>query len=305
MPHGSSWKEPLREPSARDYHEQALLIQRRIRDQRRVGMTLKRLGVVALVTADHAEAIARFVQALSLAREVEDRWLEGHMLVNIGATRLDVGDHAGARSRLEQSLVLSRAIGDRGCEGQSLSNLTLLLQQSGDYTAAQEYALQTLHYARDRGSLEGEAYALRTLGHAQLGLGIPVEAVAACQQATDLCREVGKPQLVEEPLAGLASVACTRRDLIQAGAHVEEILDCLETGALNGIDEPFRIHLTCYQILQTARNPRARDILNTAHTLLQERAAKIKDEAQRYSFLDNMAANRGTVAAYQAMQGTP
>ncbi|MBN1660743.1 MAG: tetratricopeptide repeat protein [Anaerolineae bacterium] len=291
--------------SAREYHERALRIQRQIGDRRRLGMTLNGLGIVTLETADHIGALAHFEQALSIAREVEDRWLEGRILVNIGATCLDVGDYAGALPHLERSLVLSRAIGDRGCEGQSLSSLTLLLQQSGDYTAAQEYALQTLHFARDQGSQEGEAYALWNLGYAQLGLGNPTEAIAAYQQATDLCREVDTPQLIVEPLAGLAHMAFSQGDLIQAGAHVEEILGCLEAGTLYGIDEPFRVYLTCYQILQAAQDPRAWDILNTAHALLQERAAKIKDEALRHSFLENVSAHRELVAAYQARPGAP
>jgi predicted ATPase/class 3 adenylate cyclase len=287
---------------AREYHEQALRIQRQIGDRRRESSTVNGLGKLAVAKADYGGAIACFEQALSLVRATEDRWLEGRILVNLGTARLDLGDFAGALPHLQRSLMLSRGIGDHGCEGECLNCLTQLYRQSGDYPAAREQALQTLHRARAIGSRLGEASALRHLGHVQLGLGNEDEAVAAYQQAVDLCREMGRYDLAMEPLAGLARVALSRGDLAQASAYGEELLTCLEADDLEDIDEPFRIYLTCYQALTATHNPRAQDILNTAHALLQERAAKIEDEALRCSFLENVAANREIVAAYRAMQ---
>jgi hypothetical protein len=48
--------------------------------------------------------------------------------------------------------------------------------------------------------------------------------------------------------------------------------------------------------------PRAQDILETAHSLLQERAAKISDEEERRSFLENVAAHREIVVEYERWQ---
>jgi hypothetical protein len=56
-----------------------------------------------------------------------------------------------------------------------------------------------------------------------------------------------------------------------------------------------RIYLTCYRVLQANADPRAEEILCTAHNLLQERAAKIDDEELRRSYLENVAAHREIV----------
>jgi hypothetical protein len=79
---------------------------------------------------------------------------------------------------------------------------------------------------------------------------------------------------------------------------VEEILNYLEPARLLSVFEPgetFRVYLTCYRALRANEDPRAGDILNEAHHLLQERAAKISDEGERRSYLENVAANREIV----------
>jgi hypothetical protein len=84
---------------------------------------------------------------------------------------------------------------------------------------------------------------------------------------------------------------------------VEEILAYLDHGTLAGTDEPLRIYLTCYQILQANRDPRGDEILVTAHTQLQERATQIEDETLQRSFFENIAAHREIVAAYRQRRG--
>ena len=65
--------------------------------------------------------------------------------------------------------------------------------------------------------------------------------------------------------------------------------------ALDGAVNPFRVYLTCYRVLKAGRDPRAQEVLGTAYRQLQERAAKITDEAIRRSFLENVAAHREIV----------
>jgi hypothetical protein len=81
---------------------------------------------------------------------------------------------------------------------------------------------------------------------------------------------------------------------------VEQILSHLETGSVDGTDEPLRIYLTCYRILKANADPRAEEVLAEAHNLLQERAAKITDKELRRSFLENVAAHRELVSELQA-----
>jgi hypothetical protein len=63
---------------------------------------------------------------------------------------------------------------------------------------------------------------------------------------------------------------------------------------------PFRVYLTCYRVLQAGHDPRAGEVLETAHRLLHERAAKIEDERLRRSFLEQVPAHREITQLTQA-----
>ena len=135
-------------------------------------------------------------------------------------------------------------------------------------------------------------------GYAQDGSRGNAEAVDAYRQALDLRRDLGQHHLTPEPLAGLARVALVGQNLGEAQAYVDEILGYLEHNTLDGTYEPFRVYMTCYRVLEAGQDPRARDVLVTAHDLLQERAAKIDDEEMRRSFLENVTAHREIIAAW-------
>ena len=109
-----------------------------------------------------------------------------------------------------------------------------------------------------------------------------------------------QPHLVTEPLAALGRISLAQGNPVQAQAYVKEILSYLETHpALCGADEPFRVYLTCYRVLRANEDPRARDLLDNAYRLLQERANKIDDEELRRSFLESVPAHREIVKAWE------
>ena len=91
--------------------------------------------------------------------------------------------------------------------------------------------------------------------------------------------------------------------------QVDEILSYMEDNTpprgsshpLDGAEEPFRILLTCYQVLKANDDPRAEPILIDAYNLLNTRATNIGDEHLRDCFLNNVAVNREIVAEYKAL----
>lgn len=272
------------------HFEQALRIYGEMDNRRDESIALNNLGVVSAEQGDYAGAGVYFEQTLRIAREIGDRLNEDLALGNLGTVFVSHGNYAEARAYFEQALRISREIGNRGGEGITLSNLGQLFHFLGDDEAAREYSQQALFIAQDIGDRASQGYALMYLGHALAGLGRLAEATDAYQQALDLRCELGHPHLAIESLAGLAHVSLSQGN--QAQAHVEEILDYLERHTLKGIDEPFWVYLTCYRILCMNQDPRAQAVLDTAHDLLQEWAAKISDEETRRSFLENVAAHR-------------
>ena len=287
---------------ARVYYEQALGICREIGDRLGEVGALNGLAIVFSERGDYAAANTHFEQVLRISREIGNRLYESSALSNLGETFCRLGDYAAGMAYYEQALPVHREIGYRLGEGSTLLNQGMVSHHRGDEQAALAYLQQGLRMIQELGDRHFQGYAWNRLGLVQMGLGQPVEAAAAYHQALNLRRALGQHHLALESLAGLAQVSETQGDLWQALTHVEEILGHLETHSLNGTDEPFRVYLTCYRVLQANADPRAREVLRTAYSLLQERAAKITDEALRRSFLENVAVHRAIVAAYRAAQ---
>jgi tetratricopeptide (TPR) repeat protein len=304
---------------AKAYLEQALRIFREVGERPSEANALGNLGIVYRSLGDYARARAYLGQSLHIKREIGDRQGEATALNNLGIVSRYLGDYARARAYFEQSLHIRREIGDRQGEGACLAEMTLLFHHLDDDQATQEHGQQTLLIAKEVGDRHIQGRTLTLLGHALSKLARRstarpssprsepatssvesahehlAEASEVYEQALALRRELGQPHLVMESLAGLARVSLAQNDLIQAQAQVEEILTHLESKTLDGTDEPLRIYLTCYHVLRAAQDPRAQEILNTAHNLLQERAAKIGDEELRRSFLENVAVHREIV----------
>ena len=181
------------------------------------------------------------------------------------------------------------------------SALALLYHQLGDYETARNYATRALTIHRATGYTHRLATALTRLGQAVEGLSQLDNAAEAYQEALDLRREMAQRHLAPEPLAGLARIALLQHDPVGASAYAEEILCHLETGSVDGTDEPLRIYLTCYRVLKANNDLRAEEVLGIAHKLLQERTTKIAGEELRRSYLENVAAHRELVSEWQAV----
>src|SRR5262249_16657648 len=134
----------------------------------------------------------------------------------------------------------------------------------------------------------------------RLALGQRAAALEAYRRAYAIRLELRLELRAIEPLAGMAAVFLADRDLVQAQQHVEQILAFLEQGSLDGADEPFRVYLTCYQVLRASRDQRAQPLLKAAVGRLRERAMNIGDLDQRRAFLVRVPANRALLAAWQA-----
>jgi predicted ATPase/DNA-binding SARP family transcriptional activator len=283
---------------ARNYFEQALRVLREIGDRPGESLALVDLGLACNVQGDYTRARACYQEALGISREIGDRSGQSLALINLGYVLDQSGDYVEARTRYRQTMRISRETGDRQGESFSLACLCLLSHHQGDDQAAREFGQHALTIAEDIGNRHVQGYALTRLGHALEGLGHLAVATEAYQQALALRRELNQANLAMEPLAGLARVELAQGHLAQARAYAAEILDRLGTGPLYGADEPFRVYQTCYRVLEASQeNSRAQSILSEAHNLLQERAARIRDEKLRRSFLENVTIHREIVEA--------
>jgi predicted ATPase/predicted negative regulator of RcsB-dependent stress response len=286
--------------TARVCFERALEIFNEIGDRDGAGTTLDNLGIVAQEQVDYRGSRAYYEQALPIFQETGYRLGQVSTLTNLGTLLIRLGDYAGAREHYEQALRTLREIGGRLGEALLLNNLGNVVHLQGDHEAAYEYTQQSLVIAKESGERNIQGYALDLLGHVLAGLGQYQGATAAYQEALGIWLELGQPNIATESLAGLARVALASGDLAQARQHAGEILDYVEEmGSIAGTDEDFLIYLTCYRVLRATQDPRAREILGTAHALLQRWAVQIADDELRHSFLQNVTVHREIIQAWE------
>ncbi len=285
------------------HYRESLRLVREINDREMEAWMLTNLGNLLANRGDYAQALTHYRDALHIARQIGDRLGESSTLGDIGFTYLALGDYAQAGECLDLALQGKRDIGDRHGEGIILSGMGLLAHLQGRESRAEELTRQALSIGEALDNCPIQGYAWTCLGHALTGLGRLAEAVQAYQRASNLRREAGQPHLAIEALAGLAGALLHQGDTAQALAQVEGILAYLASGTPDGTDEPLRIYLTCYRVLQAAGDPRAEHVLSAAYGLLQERAARITDEEMRRSYLENVPTHREIVAAWQGARG--
>jgi tetratricopeptide (TPR) repeat protein len=183
--------------------------------------------------------------------------------------------------------------------------LGLLCHHQGDNDTAREYAERARQLAQEQEDPSVQGFSLICLGHALMDLASLDEARDAYERGLNVLRDVGQSLYSMDALAGLARLHLAQDDPRHALTRVEEILRFIKDHTLGGAfftHEPFRIYLTCYRVLQANGDPCASDILEEAHRLLKAQAAKISDEAERRSFLANVAANREIVEEYAARE---
>ena len=245
------------------------------------------IGLIAMEQGDLTAAAQHFESSLLLERETGNRAREGLRLNNLGSVYPRLGDYAKARRHLADGLKLARAVGRRDVEAGVLLNTASVAHLQGDDASALAYARAACDAARSSSQPDLEAYGFLVVGHAELGLGRFEAARAAYLESRSRLGALKiRSQQALDPLSGLVRVALAQRDTAQALLHAEPIVAHLAAGgSLDGTEEPLLIPLSCYQALAAAGDPRAPEVLASAHAELQRQAGNISDPQARNGFL--------------------
>lgn len=286
--------------TAQGYYEAALAIMKEIGDRRNESFVLGNLGLVAVHLGQYSAAQTYQRKSLRLRQEMADSYGENLALLNLGTVSLYLGDYKQARAYYEPALEKYRATHNAQSEVEILVYLSLLSHQLGDQAQAQTLNQQALAIADKLGLRPEGALAWRNLGHIQAAAGMWREAQAAYARALGMCQEMGNKNWAQEARAGLARVALAQGDVTAAVTHVDTVMAHLEAGNLHGTDEPLRVYLTCFHVLQAANDGRAANLLTEAYNILQARAGAIDDPALQHSYLENVPYHRQIVALYSA-----
>lgn len=287
---------------AANYFYQSYEIARQIGDLRLQARPLANLGMAAIRRGDFLEARRYSEESLALARQIGARIGEALILGNLGFIEGSLGNYERASEYTEASLRISREIGSKYHETMGLVNLSSHLAALGQNEAAIRAAQNALTIAQQIGEHSGAAWAFTYLGHNFLELGRLTEAQQAYEHAVQIRLELDHRVLATEPIAGLAEIALRQGDVSQATHHVQEILSLLERhNNLDSTDDPIKVYAICWQVLRQTCDARAQQMLETAHALLQARAAQIPDETKRKEFLSSNR-NRVILDAWNTTQ---
>lgn len=296
---GLTYLEMQNPSAARSYYDQCLAIFRAEGNLRGVTLALGNLGSVSAYQGNYHAALEYDEQALRLARETGQHMQECGLLANMGWLWGLQGDYASARVHAERALQIAREMGNLHIQTLTVINLSSYAGGQGDYETAIECAQRGLLLARRSGDRSAEAWALTYLGHGLCEVGRLDEAAEAYREALEVRGELEQSVLGTEPAAGMARIAWTQKEPSRAFELVNQILHQIELdGTLEGTDQPLRVYLWCYRVLEGLGDERAAGILGRAHDLLKQRANGLSDPLARKTFLENIDCNREIMALW-------
>lgn len=285
---------------ATDLMQSALSEARQVGLRQMEGLILSDLSNMLFNQGQIVVSMEMMSQVLEINREVGDRVNEANNVGNRGVSWLQFGALREAREDIEAALEMSRTVGDRTSEGAHLANLSRVLLLQGDKTLALCHARTALDIAVATEAASWEVISLVYMGNAEMAWGRLADARNAFDRAESIAQAIGNAWRFDA-VAGLARVALEAGELQEAMRQVEILLDQMETArALDEVDLARLIDLTCYQVLEAVRDPRAQGVLMRAHNFLQTQAGDIPDATLRQSFLHNIAEHREIVTAWEA-----
>ena len=264
-------------------------------------LCLSMIGAIHYQTGDYTQSQSDYEESLTICHSLGWRLTATFLVGLLGTNLLDLGDFDTAERYHQQARQACRELADR--EGEAISDdaLGLLAAFQGDPPTALAFydsAIATQRAIDDRRSL---AYSLTHAGHAHLALAQLAQAQDAFSEAIAIRRELGEDATRMDSLAGLARTHLQAGNLPAAVTLAGEVADWVEQHDVTGIEYPVHVYLTMWEIFTQAASAhpqeatqlqrRAADMLHRGHALLQERSARIRDEARRAAFLTNIPFN--------------
>ncbi len=254
------------------------------------------LGHLACEEGRYQEALTLTQQSMKIAEQLQD-WVNiGINCEILGTIFRQQGDYETARTHYERGLDIARKAGYRLGEGYILTEMALLLYDLGQLDMALRFCREAQTLAEEVSVPSLNIQVLTNLGRIYLARHCSADAVDVFRQALETRGEGEDWRRAVEARASLAEAYRQQEDLTQATELIETVLKDLQQPATLAIVELFRVFLTCYRVLQQAKDSRAEPVLSRAYRLLQKRAAAIEDERLRRSFLEKVPAHREIVS---------
>jgi tetratricopeptide (TPR) repeat protein len=281
---------------------QALQIMQRLGNRSQEQAILLYLGVSSIEALDYVTGRTYLEEALKLIQSTGNRPMEARIQNAVGFVNAALGELETALLYHERSRQISHEIGDPFQKSHACHNLCTVNRKLGRLELAEQWGREALLLAGQNDLADPAAYAWLHLGYVFGERGKLSQAEEAFIRSRDGWLTLERQALAMEAVAGLAGTKWKRDELTEALSLVEEVLDSLAQGPLEGVDEPIRIFLTCYRVLRRCEDGRADDLLEQAHTQVMTIADKISDPTIRATFLERVPANRELIQLWETRE---
>ncbi len=283
--------------TARQDYEQVVQIAGELGYRRAESMARYELADVLRGLGEYTSALAQFEQALAVLQEIGEPFVENYALIDLSRLYAYMGNYPQAQQLMQQALTRSEHFTMPDAQLDAWLAASLLYHLTGAEGESLHHATCCRQAAQVSGARRYEGYALLYMGYALEGLARWDEAQAAYTAALQLYQQLDIQPVVAEAQAGLARTALAQGDTAAALAWVEKIVLILAKHHPVGLDEPFAIYLTCYQVLAANCDPRAAALLQRGAQELFCYTAQIADSDLRHAFLENVPVHRALAKA--------
>jgi adenylate cyclase len=296
-------REQGRSQEAITFYSRALEIARKIGDRMGESTALTNLGEIHFQIGDYTLARRYLTDAEKLAAEIGDRSGAGISLANLGECARALGDLPLAGKFARQAFTLFQKTGFRMGQGIILGNLALMAQTSGRADLQRKFAEQSLAVALEVSDRYGEGTSLNLLAQAMFATGETEEAGLLFARASDVWSKQEDAVGLFQAQLGLAGCALHRGDA-SAAQLVMDLASQLAAQPDSLEKLPLEVYLELYTTLaQLEKNQSlgdgalpAQDLARLARQVLETRAGRITDPADRQAFLQNVALHRRVLA---------
>ncbi|MBG0770564.1 MAG: tetratricopeptide repeat protein, partial [Anaerolineaceae bacterium] len=283
-------------PEAQALFERAIIIREEIGNDEGVAMAKNYLGSLHRRIGHYDRALADYEQALAINLRIEHKEQTFSSFVGLGMLHCDLGDYNEAQVFLGQAAeLLPDPTSHLYIE--YLINTSLQKTITGDPKAAAIMGEEALTLSKELPWYH--APAAKNSGHAYLALGQLEKAGQYYQQAVASYQAYQQAHLAPEPLVGLAQIALVHKKPEQALSTIQPFLPTIRQGALVGPDRLIWIYINCHQVLVANHDPRASEVIHTGHQILSQRAATIRDQNRRQSYLTGIGEHREITRIWQ------
>ena len=244
------------------------------------------LGTHLGTMGQYDESTSLFLKAQKHFTKHGNSNMQLSVVISLGCNYMYLGQWDEAERYCKDGIAHSQELNNPRMHAYSLSNLCSLYIQKGEAEKAGRYEPEAF-----RAVEHIDSTFLENALHSYSGKRLLMQGdIESAKHHFTLAKagfdQAGMQNNSMENTAELARSCLQNNEPDEALQHVEKLLTYLDEHSLESSAEPLRAYLTCFQVLQHFNDPRANDMLQTAHKKLKDRSSKLRKKQDKESFLN-------------------